>query len=144
MADALKIQITVNSNGEGGTAQNKAGSKGSTAKENAKMYLMFSKAKAVAKQFKGTIINGAIGRVGLQTGNYVLQERYQRAYDAAEKVINVGTAFALNPVLGALSIVNEGIGFAFNLERRLTEIDWQNRAASELARRAGYLSNKNR
>lgn len=144
MAETLKISIDVNSNGSGGTAQTVAGTKSGRARENAEMFLIYSKAMSVAKQFGGTITNGLIGRVGVQTGNYALQERYQLTFDVAQKVVNTGVAFMLNPVLGGLSLINEGMSFAFNLERRLTEIAWQNRAASELARRAGYLSNKNR
>ncbi len=144
MAESLKIQIEVNGgSGEGG-ASAQAGIKSSQAKENAKAFFTLDRAKSVVKQFATQIVSGHISSIGSRTGNYVLQERIQTGLNVAQKVVGMGVSFALNPVLGALNVVSEGINFAFEVAERNREIMWQNRQASELARRAGYLSNQNR
>ena len=56
----------------------------------------------------------------------------------------MGVAFIANPVLGAVALVGEGIDVAFKLAQENRKREWQNVAASELRRRAGYESNRNR
>lgn len=146
MAETLKIEIEVNQNrtdgGESGVA--KAGIKNGQSKDNAKAFWTYNRAMSVAKQFGTQVVNGAVGQIGLNTGNYVLQERVQRGMDVAQKVIGLGVTFAVNPWLGILAVASEGIGAAFSIHAQMIEIAWQNRSANELARRAGYLANKNR
>ena len=144
MADVLKIQIEVTGgNGENASAE-AAGVKNDQAKSNGKDFIKFSRAMSVAKQFATQIVNGHVSSIGSRTGNYVLQERVQNSLNLVSKVVGIGVSFAINPVLGALNLVSEGIGLAFEVAQRNREIAWQNRAASELARRAGYLSDQNR
>lgn len=143
MAETLKIQIEIVGGGAGGGPQD-VGIRGQTAKDNAKAFFTLDRAKTVAKQFATQITDRHVGSIGSRTGNYVLQERIQNGLNIAQKMIGVGVSFAVNPVLGGLNVVSEGINFAFDYVQRKREIMWQNRAASELARRAGYLSNQNR
>ena len=149
MAETLKIQIEVVGNGIGAASgessgAGKVGIQSSTAKENAVAFFTLDKAKSVGKQFATQIVNRSVSTIGSRTGNYVLQERVQSGLNIAQKAISIGASFAINPVLGALNLVSEGIGFAFNIADRNREIMWQNRQAGELARRAGYLSDQNR
>lgn len=143
MAETLKIEIEVSGGGENG-ASAAVGIKGNQAKDNAKAFFTFDRAKSVVKQFATQIVDRHVGMIGLNTGNYVLQERVQTGLSVAQKVIGIGVSFAVNPVLGALNLVSEGINVAFEVAQRNREIMWQNRSASELARRAGYTSNGNR
>lgn len=143
MAKTLKIQIEVSGGGENGESA-VAGIKGNQSKENAKAFFTLSRATSIAKQFGTQIVDRHVAMIGFNTGNYVLQERVQTGLNVASKLIGIGISFAVNPVLGALNLVSEGIGVAFNVAQRNREIMWQNRSASELARRAGYLSNQNR
>lgn len=141
--ETLKIQIELTGGGEN-SASELAGIKSATAKENAKAFFTFDRAKSVAQQFSTQIVNRHVAMIGSKTGNYVLQERIQTGLNIAQKVVGIGVSFAINPWLGALNLVSEGINIAFEVAARNREIMWQNRSASELARRAGYLSNENR
>lgn len=143
MAETLKIQIEVSGGGENGVSE-AAGIKGNQAKDNAKAFAALNRGLAVAKQFGTQIVDRHVAMIGLNTGNYVLQDRIQTGINVAQKVIGIGVSFAVNPILGALNLVSEGIGVAFDVAQRNREIMWQNRNASELARRAGYLSEQNR
>lgn len=144
MAETLKIQIELSGGGGENNASDAAGIKSDTAKENAKAFFTLDRAKAVAKQFATQIVDRHVATIGSRTGNYVVQERVQRGLGIASKVIGIGVSFKINPILGALNVVSEGVGLAFDIAERNREIMWQNRAASELARRAGYLANQNR
>ena len=114
------------------------------AKESAKAFLTLDNAKTVAQQFSTQVVNKAVPSIGSRTGNYALQERVQTGINIVTKITGIGFAFATNPIVGAVALVSEGIGLAFETAQRNREIMWQNRAASELARRAGYLSDSNR
>lgn len=143
MSETLKIQIEVIDSG-GNNASETAGIKSSQAKENASAFFTLDRGKSVVKQFATQIVNSHVATIGSRTGNYVMQERVQNGLAIASKVIGIGVSFAVNPALGALNLVSEGIGVAFEAAQRNREIMWQNRSASELARRAGYLSDSNR
>lgn len=143
MTETLKIQIElVGTGGSGGASE--AGIKSDTAKSNAKAFLTLDRAKAVGAQFAKQIVDAHVGMIGVNTGNYVLQQQVERGLNIVQKAIGIGVSFAINPVLGALNVVSEGIGFAFETAKHVKEVEWQNRSANELARRAGYLSNGNR
>ena len=133
-----------NSNSSGDIVNRIAGISSDTAKVNARFSFTIKDARTVAQQFSSIIVNRAVPSIGSRTGNYVLQDQVQSGVRVAAKIIDVGLAFAINPVVGALSLVGEGFGLAFEVAQRNREIMWQNRAASELARRAGYLSDSNR
>lgn len=143
MAETLKIEIELTGGGENNSSE-VAGIKSDTAKENAKAFFSLDRAKSVAKQFATQIVNRHVASIGSRTGNYVLQERVQNGLNIASKLIGIGVSFAINPWLGAANLVSEGIDVAFNVAQRNREIMWQNRSASELARRAGYLADQNR
>lgn len=144
MADTLKIEIEVNGNaGEGGAAE-QAGIKNQQAKDNLKAFWTLDRAKAVAQRFATQIFNEHVNLIGQDHGNYVLQERVQRTANVANKLIGIGMSFAINPYLGMLNLASEGISAVFTIHSRMEEMRWQNRAAGEMARRAGYLSNRNR
>lgn len=145
MADTIKIEIEMVGGGAAGGTASEAGIKGETAKGNAELFFTLDRAKAVGKQFATQIVGAHVGSIGSRTGNYVLQERAQRGLNIAQKAIGIATSFAINPALGALNLVSEGIGAAFEYATFVREIEWQNRTAGELARRAGYLTdNRNR
>lgn len=115
-----------------------------TAAENAQAFFTLKDAKTVAQMFSSQIVNKAVSSIGSRTGNYVLQERVQSSVNVATKVVDLGVTFAINPIVGSFALVSEGIGLAIDIAQRNREIMWQNRSASELARRAGYLSDQNR
>lgn len=144
MADTLKIQIEVTGGVGESSASEVAGIKSDTAKSNAKAFFTLDRAKSVATQFASQIVDRHVSTIGSRTGNYVLQERVQNGLNVASKVIGIGVSFAVNPILGALNVVSEGINIAFEVAQRNREIMWQNRSANELARRAGYLADENR
>ncbi|MCM1290188.1 MAG: hypothetical protein NC132_05540 [Corallococcus sp.] len=143
MADSVKIQIEL-ANGSDGMLSELVGLKNSTAQDNAKAFFALDKAVSVGKQLATQVVNRHVASIGSKTGNYVLQERVQSGLNVVSKLVSTGIAFAVNPVLGFLTAIKDGADFAFDIAERNREIMWQNRAANELARRAGYLSNQNR
>jgi hypothetical protein len=143
MAD-LDINITLNG-GEGASAvAETTGNNTPTAKDNAKSAFTIDQATRVATRFARQIATNTIGSIGTFTGNNILQERVERGMSFVSRGIGVGVAFIANPVLGAVALVGEGIDVAFKLAQQQRKLEWQNVAASELRRRAGYESNKNR
>lgn len=149
MAETLNIRISINGGGGGGSGnesggKSKAAAKTNVAKKNAKAYWTLERAQSIAKQFATQIVDAHVGMIGLNTGNYVLQERAQRSLNIGQKLIGIGVSFALNPILGTLNLISEGISMGVELARQNKEVAWQNRSANELARRAGYLADENR
>lgn len=144
MNEILNQQLN-NTNINGNNTINKiAGISNDTAKVTASAFFTFDHAKTVAKQFSTQVVSKAVSSIGSRTGNYVLQERVQSSVNMVTKVAGIGVAFATNPIVGAFTLVSEGIGFALDIAERNREIEWQNRSANELARRAGYLADQNR
>lgn len=141
--DGINTQINSSAVGGNGTSE-LVGVNADTAKVNAKAFFTLNNAKTVAKQFSTQVVSKAVKSIGSRTGNYVLQERMQSSVNAVTKIAGIGFAFAANPIVGAFTLVSEGIGFALDVAERNREIEWHNRAASELARRAGYLTDQNR
>lgn len=143
MAD-LDINITLNG-GEGASAvAETTGNNTPTAKDNAKSAFTIDQATRVATRFARQIATNTIGSIGTFTGNNILQERVERGMSFVSRGIGVGVAFIANPVLGAVALAGEGVDIAFRLAQENRKREWQNVAASELRRRAGYESNKNR
>ena len=143
MAD-LDINITLNG-GEGASAvAETTGNNTETAKSNAKNAFTIDQATRVATRFARQIATNTVGSIGTCTGNNVLQDRVERGISFVSRGIGVGAAFIANPVLGAVAFAGEGIDLAFRAAQAQRKLDWQNAAASELRRRAGYESNKNR
>lgn len=140
MAETLKIEIELVGGAQVGGNGSEAGIKGDTAKGNAETFFKLDRAMAVSKQFANQIVGASVNSIGSRTGNYVLQDRAQQGINVAKKLIGIGVSFALNPVLGTINVVSEGIGAAFEYAAYAREIRWQNREAGELARRAGYLT----
>lgn len=121
-----------------------AGITNDTAAETAKSFFTLKDAKTVAQMFSSQIVNKSVSSIGSRTGNYALQDRVQSSVNVVTKVVDLGFTFAINPIIGAFTLVSEGIGLALDIAARNREIMWQNRSANELARRAGYLSDQNR
>lgn len=142
MTDTLKIQIDLIGGDNG--ASGMAGIPGQTANSNAQAFYSLNRAIAAAKQLSSQIENSRVSTINSSTSNNALQEGILTALNVAVNVVDIAACFPENPVLGALKIVNAGANFAANIANRNREITWQNRAANELARRAGYLSNQNR
>lgn len=145
MAETLKIQIELSGSAGGQNGESQlAGMSGTQAKNNAKAFFTLDRGISVAKQFATQIVDAHVGMIGLSTGNYVLQERVQRSLNIGQKLIGIGVSFAINPILGTLNLISEGISMGVELARQNKEVAWQNRSANELARRAGYLADENR
>ena len=140
----ITINFTLQGGSEGGGVSDSTQPSGATARENAKTAFVVHQAMSVAKQLGSQVVNNYVSSIGSRTGNYVQQERVQTAMSVVGKVISIGTAFAANPILGAVALVSEGVNLGFQIAERNREIMWQNREAEQLRRRAGYNSNYNR
>jgi len=143
MAD-LDINITLNGGDGASAVADVTGNNTDTAKKNAQSAFTIDQAARVATRFARQIATNTVGSIGTFTGNNVLQNRVERGISLANRGVSVGVAFIANPVLGAVALVGEGIDLAFKVAQQQRKLDWQNAAASELRRRAGYESNKNR
>lgn len=143
MAD-LDINITLNGGDGASAVAQTTGNNTDTAKDNAQKAFTIDQATRVATRFARQIATNTVGSIGTFTGNNVLQERVERGISFASRGISVGVAFIANPVLGAVALVGEGVDIAFRLAQENRKREWQNVAASELRRRAGYESNRNR
>src|SRR5699024_1369376 len=132
MAETLNIRISINGDGGGSGnesgGKSKAAAKTNVAKKNAKAYWTLERAQSIAKQFATQIVDAHVGMIGLNTGNYVLQERVQRSLNIGQKLIGIGASFALNPILGTLNLISEGISMGVELARQNKEVAWQNRS----------------
>ena len=113
-------------------------------KEDEGVAFKLDEARSVAKRLLATYTNAKIGTIGARTGNYVMQERMQKAVSFATSVVSTATSFVANPYLGILNMAIQVAGAGYNYINQEREIRWQNRSSQELQRRAGYNSNYNR
>ena len=111
---------------------------------NAKTAFAVERAVSVARQLGTQVVNNGIQYIGYTTGNLVWQRNAERAMSITTKVIGIGTAFAANPILGGIALVSTVIDKAFEIAQRNREIQWANRSAMEMQRRAGFAGNNNR
>ena len=132
MAETLNIRISINGGGGGrgneSGGKSKAAAKTNVAKKNAKAYWTLERAQSIAKQFATQIVDAHVGMIGLNTGNYVLQERVQRSLNIGQKLIGIGVSFALNPILGTLNLISEGISMGVALARQNKAVAGQTRS----------------
>ena len=143
MAD-LDINITLNG-GEGASeVAQVTGNNTPTAKDNAKTAFTVSQAVQVAARLGQQVGTNLVGSIGTFSGNNVMQERVERGISIASKGVGVVVAFIANPILGAVALAGEGIDLAFKVAQEERKRLWQNSAANEVRRRAGYQSNANR
>lgn len=146
MAEALKIKIEVAGGGDGGgsSAAAKFGVKSKTAKENAKAFYIMHQALNVGKGLARQVTNTYISHTAFYGGNTVLAEQMQNNISVIKQGIEIGAAFIANPILGGIALLTKTASAVDNYFMQMKTIERQNYAADQLARRAGYLSNKNR
>lgn len=142
--DDLTINLTLSTTGGDGTPESETGNETDGAKDVAEQAFTIDQGLRVARQFGEQISAGIVGSIGARTGNVALQNQIQGAVSLVSKGVSVGVAFAANPYLGAVALVGEGISTTFDIASRVRERMWANRQAAELARRAGYLTSRNR
>lgn len=70
----------------------------------------------------GTVISYAVGRVGVETGNYQLQNEVSAAFKGIGIIGGLGAGVAFNPVLGSIAIgmtaLTEGLKYrSYSWER---------------------------
>lgn len=118
--------------------------KNKQSQSNAKTAFAVERAVSVARQLGTQVVNNGIQYIGYTTGNLVWQRNAERAMSITTKVIGIGTAFAANTILGGIALVSTGIDKAFEIAQRNREIQWANRSAMEMQRRAGFAGNNNR
>lgn len=149
MDGVVNVKIKVDNGGDTSTADSGKVStdkqpKNKQSKSNAKTAFTVERAVSVARQLGTQVVNNGIQYIGYTTGNLVWQRNAERAMSITTKVIGIGTAFAANPILGTISLVSTGIDKAFEIAQRNREIQWANRSAMEMQRRAGFAGNNNR
>lgn len=142
--DDLTINLTLSTTGGDGTPESEAGNETDGAKDVAEQAFTIDQGLRVARQFGEQLSSGIISSIGARTGNVALQNQIQGAVSVVSKGVGVGVAFAANPYLGAVALISEGISTSFDIANRIRERQWANRQAAELARRAGYLTSRNR
>lgn len=148
MDGVVKVRISVNSSDtsteEKGKTSTDKQPKSKQSQSNAKTAFAVERAVSVARQLGTQVVNNGIRYIGYTTGNLVWQRNAERAMSITTKVIGIGTAFAANPILGGIALVSTGIDKAFEIAQRNREIQWANRSAMEMQRRAGFAGNNNR
>ena len=143
MADIV-IHFTIDGGGDAVPVKDEAAQNNKKKKEDAKNAFTLDEARSVAHKIGSTVANNMIGTMGSRTGNYVMQEQMQTAVSFASSAVSVVTSFVANPYLGIVNLAVQGIGAGFNLASYNRTKRWEERAAHELQRRAGYNSNYNR
>lgn len=145
MANTLNIKIDVSGSGEESeNAAAKSGVKSPNAKENAKIFFKMRQALNVTKGLARQGANTYIAHTSFYGGNTVLAEQMQNNLSLLEQGIAVGAAFIANPILGGIALATKALGAVDNYVMYLRTIERENYQADQLARRAGYLSNRNR
>lgn len=143
--DDLAINITVEGGvGEGATPESDVANETEGAKDNAQLAFTIDMALRVAEQTATQLSTGIVTSLGARTGNTALQNQIQGGVSAVGEAVGVGVAFAANPYLGIIALAGKATSKAFEFTSRAIERMWSNRQATELARRAGYLSTRSR
>lgn len=149
MDGVVKVKIEVNNGGDTSTADSGKTStdkqpKNKQSQSNAKTAFAVERAVSVARQLGTQVVNNGIQYIGYTTGNLVWQRNAERAMSITTKLVSIGTSFAANTILGGIALVSTGIDKAFEIAQRNREIQWANRSAMEMQRRAGFAGNNNR
>lgn len=140
----LKFYIGEGGSGQGGQASDVTQPTSQQTKDDAKTAFKVNVALNTAKRLALQVSNGLINNVGLRTGNYVLQNQLQTGTQMAGKVVSTAVAFIANPVGAVAAVAGDLISAGIDVYNRNLEIEWTNRNAEQLRRRAGYLSDGNR
>lgn len=148
MDGVVKVRISVGSSDtsteEKGKTSTDKQPKNKQSQSNAKTAFTVERAVSVARQLGTQVVNNGIQYIGYTTGNLVWQRNAERAMSITTKLVSIGTSFAANPILGGIALVSTGIDKAFEIAQRNREIQWANRSAMEMQRRAGFAGNNNR
>lgn len=148
MDGVVKVRISVNSSDtsteEKGKTSTDKQPKSKQSQSNAKTAFTVERAVSIARQLGTQVVNNGIQYIGYTTGNLVWQRNAERAMSITTKLVSIGTSFAANPILGGIALVSTGIDKAFEIAQRNREIQWANRSAMEMQRRAGFAGNNNR
>lgn len=99
-----------------------SGGLGDAIKRLRKEYPKTTLAVGTAVGVAGTVISYAVGRVGVETGNYQLQNEVSAALKGFGILGGLGAGVALNPVLGSIAIgmtaLTEGLKYrSYSWER---------------------------
>lgn len=142
--DDLTINLTLSTTDGTATPESQVGNETESAKDVAEQAFTIDQGIRVSKQFATQVATGIVSSIGSRTGNTALQNQIQTAVSIAGKGVGIGVAFAANVYLGIAALVSEGISTGFDIAGQMRERMWANRQAAELARRAGYLTSRNR
>jgi hypothetical protein len=103
-------------------------------KGQVKTALAVNAVKSVAKQ----AVSAAVSNIGLATGNYYLQTRVQEGMQIVEKGVSIGAAFASNVYVGIAAVAVEGVSMLSDYFKQKKEMDIENFAAGQYAKRLGF------
>lgn len=103
-------------------------------KGQAKAALAVNAAKSIATQ----AVNATVSNIGLATGNYYLQSRVEEGLQAVGKGVSIGAAFASNVYVGIAAVAVEGVSMISDYFKQKKEVELENFAAAQYAKRLGY------
>ena len=84
-----------------------------------------------------SILSASISQIGVTTGDYIKQERIQEAMGYAQDAVGIGTAFAVNWVVGALAVATTGIKYAIQITSEVKQNELENNKISYIRNRSG-------
>lgn len=95
---------------------------------------------ALARQALST----ATSAVSQDRGNALIAQRTNSVMSMAGKALGVASAFAINPIIGAATVANIGIGLIGEVATYDINVRWESIQRQELLRRAGAEFNRSR
>ncbi|MBS5023276.1 MAG: hypothetical protein KH054_08990 [Firmicutes bacterium] len=94
-----------------------------------------------AKTIGTQALNAAVSNIGIATGNTYLQQQAEATISAASTVIGLAAA-AANPVTFGVAVAGMAINAGSQIYKEYKQREYDNYAAAQLARRAGFTENR--
>lgn len=90
-----------------------------------------------AEQQAMQAINYTVSNIGNFTGNYLAQQNTQAAVSAIKQAVGIVSAFAVNPIAGAIAVASTAINFGYSEYTANYNNRKQNREIAILRERSG-------
>lgn len=111
---------------------------------NAANKIISATAKLQALGLAKQVFKYQMGMVGVRQGNSDLQEKIDFSMNTAGKIAAIAGAFIVNPIIGGLALLSEGIGIAQRYDTYYTYKRWDDIGLAQERLRAGASYNRSR
>lgn len=122
--------------GQGGSSANGLAGNGSAFKQFVTKVAKFYS----ATQFARTLLNNGVSLISTYTGNDRQQQKIQAIIGLSEQTIGTAIGFAINPLVGALSLATQAVSISTEIQKNQVARQVQQLEAAQVRQRAGIFN----